>query len=134
MPGQNLTRVEAAERAALVRTGSYDVTLDLTSGEDTFRSTTTARFSATPGASTFIDLIAPAVHEITLNGRRLEPTTVPDQDGGWKQGFAVGPDAGELVVTHTRRSTATLTYTIWTVWALTLVAALPLRRGKEMAS
>ena len=76
MPGQNLTRVEAAERAALVRTGSYDVTLDLTSGEDTFRSTTTARFSATPGASTFIDLIAPAVHEITLNGRRLDPAQV----------------------------------------------------------
>ena len=24
--------------------------------------------------------------------------------------------------------------TIWAVWALTLVAALPLRRGKEMAS
>ena len=76
MPGQNLTRVEAAERAALVRTGSYDVTLDLTTGEDTFRSTTTARFSATPGASTFIDLIAPAVHEITLNGRRLDPAQV----------------------------------------------------------
>ena len=76
MPGQNLTRVEAAERAALVRTGSYNVTLDLTSGEDTFRSTTTARFSATPGASTFIDLIAPAVHEITLNGRRLDPAQV----------------------------------------------------------
>ena len=47
MPGQNLTRVEAAERAALVRTGSYDVTLDLTTGEDTFRSTTTARSEPT---------------------------------------------------------------------------------------
>ena len=38
------------------------------------------------------------------------------------------------MVTHTRRSTAAATYTIWAVWALTLVAALPLRRGKEMAS
>ena len=70
----------------------------------------------------------------TLNGRHLEPTTVPDQDGGWKQGFAVGAEGGELVLTHTRRLTAAATYTIWTVWALTLVAALPLRRGKEMAS
>ena len=70
----------------------------------------------------------------TLNGRHLEPTTVPDQAGGWKQGFAVGAEGGELVLTHTRRLTAAATYTIWTVWALTLVAALPLRRGKEMAS
>lgn len=70
----------------------------------------------------------------TLNGHRLEPTTVADQNGGWKQGFVVGPDAGELVVTHTRRSAAPMTYTIWAVWALTLVAALPLRRGKEAAS
>ena len=70
----------------------------------------------------------------TLDGRRLEATTVRAQDGSWKQGFAVGSEGGELVVTHTRRSTAAATYTIWAVWALTLVAALPLRRGKEMAS
>ena len=70
----------------------------------------------------------------TLDGRRLEATTVRAQDGSWKQGFAVGSEGGELVVTHTRRSTAAATYTIWAVWALTLVAALPLRRGKEMDS
>lgn len=70
----------------------------------------------------------------TLDGRRLEATTVRAQDGSWKQGFAVGSEGGELVVTHTRRSTAAATYTIWVVWALTLVAALPLRRGKETAS
>ena len=29
--------------------------------------------AATPGASTFIDLIAPAVREITLNGQRVDP-------------------------------------------------------------
>ena len=62
----------------------------------------------------------------TLDGRRLETTTVRAQDGSWKQGFTVGSEGGELVVTHTRRS--------WAVWALTLVAALPLRRGKEMDS
>ena len=70
----------------------------------------------------------------TLDGRRLETTTVRAQDGSWKQGFAVGAESGELVITHTRRSTAAATYVIWAVWALTLVAALPLRRGKEMAS
>ena len=96
---------------------------------------TRARIPAGSGNRTLVMVErADAGWTATLNGRRLEPTTVPDQDGGWKQGFAVGPDAGELVVTHTRRSTAALTYTIWTVWALSLVAALPLRRGKEMAS
>ena len=37
----------------------YDVILDLTRGETVFGSTTTVRFTATPGSSTFIDLVAP---------------------------------------------------------------------------
>ncbi|WP_156252558.1 aminopeptidase N [Pseudactinotalea terrae] len=76
MPGQNLTRAEAADRAAIVRTQSYDVVLDLTRGPDVFGSTTVVRFSATPGASTFIDLIAPVVHEVVLNGVSLDPAEV----------------------------------------------------------
>ncbi|WP_136520506.1 aminopeptidase N [Cellulomonas telluris] len=76
MPGENLTRAEAAERAALVRTHAYDVALDLTTSPKTFGSVTTVRFSATPGASTFVDLIAPAVHEVVLNGRSLDPAQV----------------------------------------------------------
>ncbi|WP_103064081.1 aminopeptidase N [Actinomyces qiguomingii] len=80
MPGQNLTRQEAVARAAVVSTDSYDVVLDLSGAPDptnaTFRSTTTVRFTATPGASTFIDLIAPAVHAVTLNGTALDPQEV----------------------------------------------------------
>ncbi len=77
MPGTNLTRIEAAERAELLRVDSYDVDLDLTTGPETFRSVTEISFSCTtPGASTFLDLIAPRVHEIVLNGRELEPATV----------------------------------------------------------
>ena len=76
MPGQNLTRFEAAERSATVRTQSYDVVLDLTRGETVFGSTTTARFTATPGSSTFIDLVAPTVRSITLNGLPLDPAEV----------------------------------------------------------
>lgn len=76
MPAENLTRAEARERAATVATQSYDVTLDLTTGPTTFTSRTVLRFTATPGASTFVDLIAPAVHEITLNGRTLDPAQV----------------------------------------------------------
>ncbi|TXK19663.1 aminopeptidase N [Homoserinibacter sp. GY 40078] len=71
MPGENLTRVEAQERKALLEVESYDVTLDLTTGEATFRSTTTVRFTATPGSSTFIDAFTRGVHSIVLNGVEL---------------------------------------------------------------
>lgn len=76
MPAENLTRAEARERASVVETRSYDVTLDLTTGPQTFSSRTVLRFGATPGASTFVDLIAPAVHEVVLNGRVLDPAEV----------------------------------------------------------
>ncbi|MEN0085591.1 MAG: aminopeptidase N [Leifsonia sp.] len=78
MPGENLTRIEAQERASLVRTHSYDVSLDLTTGPETFRSTTTVRFSAKEGASTFIDAITRTVHSVTLNGVELDPAAVSD--------------------------------------------------------
>lgn len=72
MPGENLTRAEAAERAGVVTVRSYEVALDLTTGPTTFGSTTVVRFAATAGASTFIDLIAPTVHEVVLNGEALD--------------------------------------------------------------
>ncbi|MFI5533282.1 aminopeptidase N [Kitasatospora sp. NPDC051853] len=74
MPGTNLTREEARTRAALLHVESYDIDLDLSSAREggTFRSTTTVRFTATtPGAESFIDLVAPSVSEIVLNGRAL---------------------------------------------------------------
>ena len=68
----NLTRDEAAERSALLTVVSYQVDLDLTApggDETTFSSVTVIRFDcASPGASSYIDLTAPAVREITLNG------------------------------------------------------------------
>ena len=76
MPGENLTRIEAQERRAIVDTQSYDVALDLTKGAEVFGSRTVVRFTAAAGASTFIDLIAGEVREITLNGRSLDAATV----------------------------------------------------------
>ncbi|PLC12593.1 aminopeptidase N [Kocuria flava] len=78
MPGTNLTREEAAERASTVAVDAYEVVLDLTRGERIFRSTTTVRFRATPGASTFVDAITDAVHSVVLNGRALDPGEVAD--------------------------------------------------------
>ncbi|MDF2808516.1 MAG: aminopeptidase, partial [Cellulosimicrobium sp.] len=76
MPGENLTRAEASERAAIVDVQSYEVELDLTTGATTFASTTVVRFTATEGASTFVDLVAPTVREVVLNGRSLDPAEV----------------------------------------------------------
>jgi len=81
MPGTNLTRDEARTRAGVVGDVEYAIELDLTtapSGAPTFRSVTTVTFAATAGASTFADLIAEKVREVTLNGRSLDPDTVYD--------------------------------------------------------
>ncbi|GAB2444821.1 aminopeptidase N [Nocardioides hungaricus] len=80
MPGTNLTRDEAAVRAALLDVTSYAVDLDLTTAPDgqstSFGSTTTIRFAcAEPGAETFADLVDATVHEITLNGTAIDPAT-----------------------------------------------------------
>ncbi|MGW4895458.1 aminopeptidase N [Kitasatospora sp. NPDC004240] len=81
MPGTNLTREEARTRAALLHVDAYDIELDLGSARDggNFRSTTVVRFTATtPGAATFIDLVAPGVEEIVLNGERLPVDSFAD--------------------------------------------------------
>ena len=69
----NLTRDEARERAELLSVASYQVELDLTGPDTTFGSATTVRFScARPGADTFIELTAPAVTHIMLNGAPVD--------------------------------------------------------------
>ncbi|MET9648972.1 aminopeptidase N [Streptomyces sp. NPDC006460] len=86
MPGENLSRDEARERAELLTVDGYEVSLDLRSavGDSadavrTFRSVTTIRFRRTgTGSATFVDLIAPAVTSVELNGRALDPAVVFD--------------------------------------------------------
>ena len=73
MPGQNLTRTEAAERKRHIEVQGYDVALDLTTGDETFGSTTTVTFTAEPGSSTFIDAFTRTVHSVTLNGDATRP-------------------------------------------------------------
>src|SRR5688572_29212673 len=77
MPGTNLTREEAQTRAALLDVESYTVDLDLTTGDTTFGSTSVIRFSCREaGAETFADLVGATMHELTLNGRALDPAEV----------------------------------------------------------
>ena len=64
----NLTRDEAATRSALIQVTSYEVDLDLTGDDTTFRSVSVIRFGCgAPGSATFVDLTAPGVRELTLN-------------------------------------------------------------------
>ncbi|MGX2997205.1 aminopeptidase N [Streptomyces sp. JNUCC 64] len=79
MPGTNLTREEAQRRASLLTVDSYGIDLDLSGAQEggTYRSVTTVRFDcAEAGAESFIDLVAPTVHEVVLNGAALDPAEV----------------------------------------------------------
>jgi aminopeptidase N len=79
MSNANLTRVETQSRAAHVALQAYDVRLDLTADGPTFGSTTTVRFTSNdPSGACWLDLIAPEVEKVTLNGRSLDPAEVVD--------------------------------------------------------
>lgn len=78
----NITRTEAQERSQHISSGSYQVVVDLSgrgpdgnllaSPETTFVSTTTACFSS-DDCSTWIDLIADQVFQVSLDGESLDP-------------------------------------------------------------
>ncbi|WP_138842573.1 aminopeptidase N [Rhodococcus pyridinivorans] len=100
MAPPNLTREQAAERAAILSVDNYSIELDLTDGAGapgttTFRSVTTVRFDATEGASTFIDLIAKTVHSATLNGDPVDVSGYSEETGIALTGLAA---RNELVV------------------------------------
>ena len=70
----NLTRDEARTRAELIKVDACRVHLDLTGGDTTFRSLSRIEFNcARAGAGTFVNLAAPRVHAITLNGSPVNP-------------------------------------------------------------
>ena len=77
----NLTRNAALERAALVTVDDYRIELDLSSGDKTFRSVTTVRFEALPGADTYIDLAADRVHSAVLNGHAIDVSGYDESRG-----------------------------------------------------
>ncbi|OJZ68243.1 aminopeptidase N [Mycolicibacterium diernhoferi] len=91
----NLTRDQAAERAALVTVDNYRIDLDLTTGDRTFRSVTTVTFSALAGADTYIDIAADTIHSATLNGHALDVSGYDESAGIALSGLA---GHNELVV------------------------------------
>ncbi|WP_440713579.1 aminopeptidase N [Gordonia sp. FQ] len=81
MTPPNLTRSAAAERAAVLDIQNYRIDLDLTTGEETFASHTVVTFTATPGASSFIDLVAPQLISANLNGVDLDVSDYDESVG-----------------------------------------------------
>ncbi|QES50146.1 aminopeptidase N [Streptomyces venezuelae] len=100
MPGTNLTREEAQQRAKLLTVDSYEIELDLSGAQEggTYPSVTTVRFeSAEANAETFIDLVAPTVHEVVLNGTSLDVAAVFRDSRIALAGLAAGPNELKVV-------------------------------------
>jgi aminopeptidase N len=70
MPSLSLD--ESVRRAQQVTVTSYDVTLDLDTGDSTFSSTTTIRFSVDGPADTFVDVKPKQLVSAHLNGSPLD--------------------------------------------------------------
>ncbi len=69
VPGLNLSRAEAKDRADHLYVNSYEVTLDVTKGEEIFYAKSAVSFSCNkPGYATFIDAVGRKVISATLNG------------------------------------------------------------------
>ena len=74
----SLTLDEAVRRAQRVTVTSYDVRLDLDTGEETFRSTTTVVFRVDGPADTFVDLKPRRLLSARLNGAPLDVDLLRD--------------------------------------------------------
>ena len=73
MPGLNLSRAEAKDRADHLYVNSYVVTLDVTKGEETFYAKSEISFTCNqPGYATFIDAVGRKVISATLNGSPVD--------------------------------------------------------------
>ncbi|WP_079590543.1 aminopeptidase N, partial [Mycobacteroides abscessus] len=89
----NLTRDQAAARAAAIDVEHYAITLDLTNddggpSEETFHSSSTVTFTAQPGTSTVIDIAARTVRRVELNGTELDVSGYDEEQGITLPGLA----------------------------------------------
>lgn len=73
-----LTRDEAQTRAQLLDVQHYTVDLDLTTGDETFESTTLIRFTTRTAGDTFVELKPVTLRSVTLDGTPLDPATLAE--------------------------------------------------------
>ncbi|MFC7545408.1 aminopeptidase N [Plantactinospora sp. GCM10030261] len=74
----SLTRAEAVQRADLVDVESYEIDLDLTGTDGTFRSAVTIRFSAAADSATFVEVKPVTLDRVRLNDADLDPALLDD--------------------------------------------------------
>lgn len=98
-----LTRDEAQTRAQLLDVHRYLVDLDLTTGAETFESTSTVRFTARAAGDTFVELKPVTLHSATLDGEPLDPAAL---DGN-RLPLSLTEGEHELRVTTTMRYSRT---------------------------
>src|SRR5262245_23461817 len=68
----SLTVSEASVRARSVRVQSYDVELDLTTGDDQFTSRTVIEFDSLDHQDTFVDIKCHELHHVHLNQLHMD--------------------------------------------------------------
>ncbi|WP_328945207.1 aminopeptidase N [Streptomyces sp. NBC_00250] len=95
-----LTRDEAQTRAQLLDVQHYSVDLDLTTGDETFESTSLVRFTARTAGDTFVELKPETLHSALLDDEPLDLTTLEGNR------LPLRLDAGE----HVLRIVATMRY------------------------
>ncbi|WP_329277664.1 aminopeptidase N [Streptomyces sp. NBC_00691] len=71
-----LTRDEAQTRAQLLDVQHYSVDLDLTTGDETFESTSLIRFTARTAGDTFVELKPETLHSALLDDEPLDVTAL----------------------------------------------------------
>ncbi|MFZ3469579.1 aminopeptidase N [Streptomyces sp. 4.24] len=73
-----LTRNEAQLRAQILDVRHYEVALDLTTGDETFESSTVIRFAARTAGDTFLELKPDELRSAELDGHPLDPAGLTD--------------------------------------------------------
>ncbi|MFD5753119.1 aminopeptidase N [Streptomyces sp. NPDC127033] len=99
-----LTRDEAQTRARLLDVQRYTITLDLTTGKDTFDSSTVIQFTARAAGDTFVELKPATLRTVTLDGVGLDPAAL---DGNRLALAGLTPGAHELRVDAAMRYSRT---------------------------
>ncbi|MFE3253202.1 aminopeptidase N [Streptomyces sp. NPDC059209] len=99
-----LMRDEAQTRAQLIDVHRYTVTLDLTTGDETFESRAAIHFTALAAGDTFVELKPALLRSVTLDGQPLDPAGL---DGNRLALPGLAPGEHELLVDATMRYSRT---------------------------
>ena len=121
------TAAESA-RATLVAADGTTTTLPTSAGAPAEVSAHVPDSAEGPARTLVLAERADAGWYAELNGEALEPTGVQDATGTWRQAFSVPQGGGDLVVAHRSTAGTVAARLIWAAWAVTVLAALPLRR------